>query len=322
MNKRTHIAPLTIAQDWATGGHGVVLATVVETWGSAPRPVGSHMVVRDDGQFEGSVSGGCVEGAVIADAEAMLSNADAPCFKTLEFGVSNTDAWAVGLACGGKIRILLERMDAAYLDVLKSLNTARAQRQDVAMAHSLEGQTPILLDKPPYPESDEHRFINPHLPALRLYIVGAVHIAQALAPMAHEAGFDVTVIDPRGAFLNAERFQNIQRIEEWPDDALNAVQLDGMSALVTLTHDPKLDDAALQVALKSDVFYIGSLGSTRTHAARLKRLEALGFGHDDLGRIHGPVGLSIGAKSPAEIAVSILAELIQSFRIQGGRVRP
>lgn len=156
----------------------------------------------------------------------------------------------------------------------------------------------------------EELFARAYVPSPRMLIVGAVHIAQALAPMAVAAGYEVIVIDPRGAFASAERFPGIQLTDEWPDEALERLGLDPATALVALSHDPKLDDPALELALPSPVFYIGALGSRRTHEKRLERLRAAG--HDALlGRIHSPIGLDLGGRSPAEIAVSILAEVIQ-----------
>jgi xanthine dehydrogenase accessory factor len=157
-------------------------------------------------------------------------------------------------------------------------------------------------------------FLQPFNPPLRMAIVGAVHIAQALAPMAAIAGYDVTVIDPRHGFASPARFPEVSVVDDWPDEALDAIVPDSRTAIVTLTHDPKLDDPALERALKSEAFYIGSLGSRKTHAARLERLTMAGFGDTDFGRINGPVGLSIGARSPAEIAVSIMAQITQALR--------
>lgn len=157
-------------------------------------------------------------------------------------------------------------------------------------------------------------FLNVFNPPLRLILVGAVHIAQALVPMAQLAGYEVAVIDPRSAFGSTERFPGVTLSNEWPDEAMAQMKPDLRTAVVTLTHDPKIDDPALVSALKSDVFYIGALGSKKTHAARLERLTAAGFGPDDFARIHGPVGLSIGAKSPAEIAISILAQMTAALR--------
>ncbi len=167
-----------------------------------------------------------------------------------------------------------------------------------------------MLDSP----SPGGTFLHVFNPPLRLFVVGAVHIAQALAPMAAMLGYSVTVIDPRGAFASPQRFSGLRVLDAWPDDGLDSEHLDARSAVVTLTHDPKLDDPALAAALNSDAFYIGCLGSRRTHGKRLERLTAAGFDETALARLHGPVGLDIGASSPAEIAVSILAQLTQNLR--------
>ena len=179
----------------------------------------------------------------------------------------------------------------------------------------LDAATAALRDDRPrrLEGSDGDYFIHPFNPPKRLIIVGAVHIAQKLAPMAALAEFAVTIVDPRGAFASAERFPGVTLVSLWPDEALDSLALDRRCAVVTLTHDPKLDDPALASALNSEVFYIGSLGSRKTHAARLKRLAKEGFDDDTMARIHGPVGLALGAKSPAEIAVSILAQITQSL---------
>lgn len=160
-------------------------------------------------------------------------------------------------------------------------------------------------------------FLHVFNPPLRLFVVGAVHIAQALAPMAVMLGYGVTVIDPRRAFASPGRFAEVRVLDGWPDEALSGEHLDARSAVVTLTHDPKLDDPALAAALRSDAFYIGCLGSRRTHAKRLERLTGAGFDADSLARLHGPVGLDIGARSPAEIATSILAQMTQTLRREG-----
>jgi xanthine dehydrogenase accessory factor len=159
-------------------------------------------------------------------------------------------------------------------------------------------------------------FVQAFNPSLRMLIVGAVHIAQALAPIAVIAGYAVTIIDPRRSFATAERFPGVTITHEWPDEAMDKLKLDARTAVVTLTHDPKIDDPALERALRSDCFYIGCLGSTRTHKARLGRLSELGFGEKDFARIHGPVGLDIGAQSPAEIAISIVAEVTSVLRAE------
>ena len=309
-----------LALEWHRAGRGAVLATVVETWGSAPRRVGAQMVVSGDGQIEGSVSGGCVEGAVMVEALEALEEGKG---RLLEFGVSDGDAFAVGLACGGTIRVLVEPVGAVLSEtVLDALVAARAGRRAVAYVCDAETGGGLLteagfedrfsMDRSGVEE--DGRFVAVHNPPLRLVIVGAVHIAQSLVPMARIAGFDPILIDPRSAFGSQARFPGETIVEDWPDEALAAIGLDGRTALVLLTHDPKLDDPALHEALRSDVFYIGALGSKRTHAARCARLREAGFGEKDIARIHGPVGLDIGAAGPSEIAVSVLAEMVRVLR--------
>ena len=164
------------------------------------------------------------------------------------------------------------------------------------------------------PDDGEDWFLNPFNPPLRLVILGAVHIAQPLAKIAELANYDVTVIDPRTAFASEERFPSVKLITEWPDEAMATIELDSRTAIVTLTHDPKLDDPGLHAALKSSCFYIGALGSKKTHATRVERLREAGFSDNEIARIHGPVGLSIGARSPAEIAISIMAQMTERLR--------
>lgn len=223
-------------------------------------------------------------------------------------------------------------------DILDSLLQARRDKKPVALLRWLENgrqqlvvpgegddglqataQSAVLealrRDRGLTVETDEGPlFVQPFNPALRLIVVGAVHIAQAFVPMASLSGYDVTVVDPRRAFANDQRFPGVAVSQEWPDDALNELSPDARTAIVTLTHDPKLDDPALDVALRSEAFYISSLGSRRTHAARLERLSDLGHSEEDLKRIHGPAGIDLGAVSPAEIAVSILAQMTEVLR--------
>ena len=309
-----------LALQWHVAGRGAVLATVVETWGSAPRRAGSQMVVSGDGQIEGSVSGGCVEGAVMVEALEALEVGEA---RMLEFGVSDGDAFAVGMACGGTIRILVEPVGAVLpIEILMELVDARAGRVAVAYVVDIEAGERVIvregfeagfrMDRSGLEE--DGRFVAIHNPSLRLIIVGAVHIAQALVPMAHIAGFDPVIVDPRAAFGSEARFPGQRIVAEWPDEALHEIGLDARTGVVLLTHDPKLDDPALVAALGSEVFYIGALGSKRTHASRVARLEQAGFTQSDIARIHGPVGLDLGAAGPAEIAVSVLAEVVQVLR--------
>lgn len=309
------------ALEWHRAGKGAVLATVVQTWGSAPRRVGSQLAISGDAEIEGSVSGGCVEGAVIVEALEALEAGE---LRELEFGVSDQDAFAVGLACGGTIRVIVEPVGAVMPEaLLANLVEARAQRQAVAYVVDLDTgarhlardgyQQRFRMDRSGF-EEETRTFVCIHKPPLRLIVVGAVHIAQALLPMARIAGYDPVIIDPRETFGSAARFPGETILDDWPDEAIDKLGLDPGTALVLLTHDPKLDDPALLRALRSDVFYIGALGSTRTHAKRVTRLEEAGFTPDEIARIHGPIGLDIGASGPSEIAVSILAEMTRVLR--------
>jgi xanthine dehydrogenase accessory factor len=311
------------ALNWKRAGKSVALATVVETWGSAPRQVGSQLAISGDMEMAGSVSGGCVEGAVVAEALEILQSG-LP--RVLQYGISDADAFSVGLACGGTIRILVEPIGVGQgpsLDLLEKLVAHRAAREPVIYEVDLRDWSRRLVlageaadarfhsDKSGF---DGDVFRGVHNPPLRMAVIGAVHVAQALLPMAKLAGFDVVLIDPRDAFAADARFPGQVILRERPDEGLRTFGLDARTAVVTLTHDPKLDDPAIVAALGAPVFYLGSLGSKKTHAKRLERLSVLGFSSDDLARIHAPVGADIGAKSPAEIAVSILAQVIERLR--------
>nr|WP_170538420.1 XdhC family protein [Ruegeria arenilitoris] len=306
---------------WFREGRGAVLATVVETWGSAPRRVGAQLVIAGDGRIEGSVSGGCVEGAVIVEALEAIEEGEA---RLLEFGVSDEDAFAVGLACGGTIRVLVEPVGSVLPEpMLAELVAARARREPVAYEVNVETGHRALrrnayadrlrMDRSGF-EEDGQTFVAVHNPPLRLIVVGAVHIAQALVPMARIAGYDPIIIDPREAFASQSRFPGEKLLTDWPDEAVASIGLDARTAVVLLTHDPKLDDPALQAALNSEVFYIGALGSSRTHAKRVQRMTEAGFSAAQLQRIHGPIGLDIGAAGPAEIAVAIIAQMTAVLR--------
>jgi xanthine dehydrogenase accessory factor len=313
------------ARDWQRAGKGAALATVVETWGSAPRPVGSQLVISGDSEIMGSVSGGCVEGAVVVEALEALE--DGRC-RMLEFGVSDDEAFAVGLACGGRIRVMVEPVGQGQgiaPRLLDELAAARAGRRAVAVVTDTGNWTREIIgyeaaparfaaDRSGFDAAAPARFIAIHNPPLRLAVVGAVHIAQPLVVMAEAAGYDVILIDPREAFASEGRFPGGHLVHDWPDAALAAHGLDNRTAVVTLTHDPKLDDPALDAALNSPVFYIGALGSTRTHAKRVARLTQAGFAQAQIARIDAPIGLDIGSRSPAEIAVAILAQMTERLR--------
>ncbi|SNR28173.1 XdhC family protein [Puniceibacterium sediminis] len=313
-------APET-ALAWHKAGVGAALATVIETWGSAPRRVGAQLAISGSGEIVGSVSGGCVEGAVIVEALEALEEGTA---RELEFGVSDGDAFAVGLACGGTIRILVEPVGRVLPeDLLVELVAARAARRPVAYVVDLDSGARQLvseghadrfrMDRSGF-EEGTRSFVAIHNPPLRLIVVGAVHIAQGLVPMARIAGYDPVIIDPRETFGSEARFPGERIVNDWPDEAVAAEGLDSRTALVLLTHDPKLDDPALEKALRSDCFYIGALGSTRTHAKRVARLEGLGFTEAEIARIHAPIGLDIGASGPSEIAVSVIAQMTRVLR--------
>ncbi|WP_424931094.1 XdhC family protein [Amaricoccus macauensis] len=317
------------ALNWVRKGKKAALATVVETWGSAPRPAGSQLAISADAEIAGSVSGGCVEGAVVAEALEAIEDGRP---RILEFGVSDEEAFAVGLACGGTIRVMVEPVAVGQGPseaLLADLVAARASRRQVVYAVNTVSWERYLVSAGSLGDlhdaveaalvSDRSGFsgdwfLGVHNPPLRLAIVGAVHIAQALVPMARIAGYDVAVIDPREAFASDARFPGTTLFTDWPDAGLDAFGLDARTAVVTLTHDPKLDDPAIRAALRSEVFYLGCLGSTRTHAKRVVRLQEDGYGEDAIARIHAPIGADIGAKSPAEIAISILAEITERLR--------
>ena len=314
--------PLELALDWHRAGRRLAVATVIQTWGSAPRGVGSLLVIDGDGAVEGSVSGGCVEGAVIVEALEALEDGRP---RLLDYGVSDEDAFAVGLACGGEIRVLVEPVGGALpVAVLEELAGAIAAKRPVAYVIDLEGDARRVAGRADFPErfrldrsgveEDGRTFVAIHTPPLRMIVVGAVHIAQHLLPMARACGFDLVLIDPREVFGNDARFPGETIREDWPDEAMAALAPDARTAVVTLTHDPKLDDPAIRATLGSEAFYLGCLGSTRTHAKRVARLQEAGFTEDQIARIHAPVGLDLGGRSPAEIAVSVMAQIIATLR--------
>ncbi len=313
-----------IALGWLAEGKSVALATVIETWGSAPRPVGSQLLISGTAEIMGSVSGGCVEGAVVEEALEALETGQC---MLLEYGVGDEAAFAAGLACGGNIRILVEPVAVgqgvepallatlverrkAHLPVALAVNLQSWQRRLIGVDDALAAER-FISDKSGL-EGDW--FINIHNPPLRMVIVGAAHIAQPLVQMARLAGFAPVLVDPREAFASNLRFPGEILIHDWPDEALEQLKLDTRTAVVTLSHDPKIDDPAIAVALKSPVFYLGCLGSTRTHAKRVVRLKKTGFTGAEIARIHAPVGLDIGAKIPAEIAIAIMAQITQCLR--------
>lgn len=311
---------LDAALGWVRDGRRVAIATVAKTWGSAPRRIGAHLVVRDDGHFEGSVSGGCVEGDVVTEALALinkpLASRQTGGFKQLDYGVADARAWEVGLACGGRIAVLLQTVDAAHFppDVLAALALARQTGAACTLATDLATGATTIVPNDTRAAAGDAVFVNRYEPPLRIAIIGAVHIAQTLVPLARLIGHAPTVIDPRGLFSAHTRFAGVGVDPRWPDEALADWQPNGASAVVALSHDPKLDDLALIAALRSPAYYIAALGSRKNHAARLERLAAAGFDAATLARVHGPAGLDIGAANPAEIALSIAAQMTTAWR--------
>jgi xanthine dehydrogenase accessory factor len=318
------------ALDWLEEGRRAAIATVIQTWGSAPVPVGGQLVVDEDGQFLGSVSGGCVEGEVIAEAAEVLASGQP---KLLQFGVEDSTAWRAGLACGGSIRVYIAPVVTAASvssGILRQIIDELAARRPVALVTQLvtgdnrlvrsadalgEEFAPLLEaafrnDKSTVIESGGGEiFINVFNPPIRLVVVGAVHVAQALVPMARAVGYELAIVDPRSGFATEARFGEVTVMADWPDEALAKIGLDARTAVVALAHDAKIDDPALISALRSDAFYIGALGSRKTHAKRVERLLQAGIDPADTARIHAPIGLDIGAQGAAEIALSIIAEI-------------
>jgi xanthine dehydrogenase accessory factor len=325
---------------WLDEKQPVALATVVQTWGSAPRKVGAKMALTPNGAISGSVSGGCVEGAVFEAGTAVLQ-ANQP--QLLHFGVADETAWDVGLACGGTIEVFVEPLDTAVTQFIhtliqndqagaaitvirgpegslgRKLAVSRAgERLGTLGDNGLDAQAIVAEAKAVHPQrvqlSDEIEvFIDTVRPGPTLIMVGGVHIAIALTSYAKTLGYHTLVIDPRRAFSSNERFPHVdQLIQAWPDKAFAEVKITAETAVALLTHDPKIDDPALKIILKANPFYIGALGSKKTHARRVERLRGEGFSDAEIGQIHGPIGLDIGAQTAEEIALSIMAEIVQA----------
>ena len=298
---------LSQARDWRAEGHAVWLVTVIETWGSAPRPPGALLALRDDGLLTGSVSGGCVEDDLI-ERVRLGQRVDQPAL--VAYGVSKEEAARFGLPCGGNLRLVQEPLlETAWIDELLA-RTARhelvARRLDLTSGHvSLE----------PASRGESFTFDGRSLRALfgprwRLLIVGAGQLSRALAPMALALDFEVICCDPREEYHLGWDLAGTTFSSAMPDDLALSLQLDPHSAVVALTHDPKLDDLVLLEALKSPAFYVGALGSRANTAKRIERLALFDLSSEEIARLHGPIGLDIGSRTPAEIAVSIAAELV------------
>src|SRR5262245_32265915 len=295
------------------------------------------MAIAADGALSGSVSGGCVEGAVAEEAQAVLKGAGP---RLLRFGVADETAWSVGLACGGRIEVFVAPLDETIYEAQRSaLDADRAVAAVTVIGGEGLGQSALFDQAGPIrgalgaqlePQAreaamvamgnglcrtlsvaDHELFVEPLLPAPLLVIVGGVHIAVALVALARTMGYRTVVVDPRSAFGSAARFAHADRImQAWPDDALRAIELSASSAVAVLSHDPKLDDPALLVALRSPAFYVGALGSESTQAKRRTRLGEAGLSEPELRRLHGPIGLRLGGRAPEEIALAIMAEVV------------
>ena len=320
---------LKSAKSWLAADGSVALATVIETWGSAPVPIGGQMAIARDGRFQGSVSGGCIENDIIVEAEEVLGGDGKP--KTLSFGIADETAWRAGLPCGGQIKVLIQRFDASGGPLIDRSIGARETRRGLVIrtdvtsgAHQAfeRGDThpPEVADRFRSGESklvetpEGHVFLQALVPPARVIIVGATHLAQLLAEQVKLVGYELILVDPRTAYASDTRFSSVRMVTEWPQDALPAIGLDPYTAVVALAHVAHLDDEALKVALKHDCLYVGALGSTRNHAKRTERLKEAGFNDADIARIKAPIGIDIGAQTPAEISVSIMADIVRSLR--------
>ena len=330
-------------EKWIDTGETIALATVIQTWGSSPRKVGSHMAFTLSGKITGSVSGGCVENAVIEAGYQVLKN-NQP--QLLHFGVADETAWEVGLACGGSIDIFVNKLNPEFFKKLKSILDDESSLIHITViqnSNDLLGKEIIITEDKQILGTfgnewdskvlnlamntlSSHRvmlnqeteiFIDTIQPQPTLIIVGGVHIAIALVSLAKTMGYQTIVIDPRKAWGNAERFSNVDLlIQSWVDEAFAKIKLNTSTAIAVLTHDPKIDDPAIKIALNSSAFYVGALGSKTTNAKRRERLLNEGVSEELLSRLHAPIGLDIGAQNPEEIALAIMSEVVKSFRKQ------
>jgi xanthine dehydrogenase accessory factor len=302
------IQVLRQVQQWHEAGQRVVLGTITRTWGSAPRPIGSVVAVRGDGQIAGSVSGGCIEDDLIARIREGALALAAP--QTVSYGIGAEEANRFGLPCGGTLQLVLEPVTAASRvgELLAVL--ARGER----IQRVLDLATGAVTLQPPAGGDElklgERTLVTTHGPSYRLLIIGAGQLTQYLATMARALDYEVLICDPRPEYAEGFAVEGAKLVPGMPDDVVQALRPDAHTAVVALTHDPKLDDLALMEALQSDCFYVGAIGSRSNQAKRRARLaEHFGLTDPQLDRLHGPVGLKNGARTPPEIAVSILAEL-------------
>lgn len=299
---------LDATRRWSQAGQRFALFTVVRTWGSSPRPPGAWMALRHDGVLHGSVSGGCIEEDLIARIQAGEFRSGAP--FTLKYGVKAEEAWRFGLPCGGTLELLVEPEPDSF--DLAQLAEYLSQGQLVTRQVCI-GQHKVKLQPVQSHQGfswDGETLQTPHGPDWRLMLIGAGQISRFIAPMAQALGYKVLICDPRVEYTEEWDIPGTLLIPGMPDDAVLAIKPDPHCAIVALTHDPKLDDMALLEALKSKAFYVGALGSQTNNTKRKARLkEHFDLSDEELGRLHGPVGLSIGSRTPPEIAVSVMAQM-------------
>lgn len=298
---------LQSATDWIRDGHRVILVTVVKTWGSSPRPKGSLMVIRDDGMHQGSVSGGCVE----EDLFARYRQGDLAerCPTLVDYGIDRQEATRFGLPCGGRLELLIERLDScAPLDTL--LNTIKAGKLIKRRVCLTTGEASLH----PANAADDFQYTADYVqkvfgPNWQMLIIGAGHLSRYVAQIAVMLDYRITVCDPREEYRQDWGMEGVEFSRAMPDDAVKVLTNHPRGIVLALTHDPKLDDMALMEALESDAFYVGALGSRRNSEKRRERLLELGISPQNLDRLHAPVGLPIGSHTPPEIALSIMAEI-------------
>jgi len=301
------IEVLRTAEQWRKAGRQVALGTIVKTWGSAPRPVGAMVAIRDDGQVVGSVSGGCVEDDLIEKTKKNILEKEKPVLVT--YGVTNEEATRWGLPCGGTLQLVMEPLseDSRIGELLARISNQvlvkRRLDMDSGRATLEPGRWQDVL------EFDGKVLCAVHGPRWRLVLIGAGQLTRYLAEMARMLDYHVVVVDPREEYAGGWDLPGVPLDRGMPDDVVRELNMDGHSAIVALTHDPKLDDLALMEALKSAAFYVGAIGSKKNNDARRLRLREFDLSEGEIARLRGPVGLYIGSKTPPEIAVAILAEM-------------
>ncbi len=292
---------------WIAAGEDIALATVIETWGSSPRPLGSKMVVTKSGKMAGSVSNGCIEGAVFEEAQKVLKSREP---KVAAFGVADDVAFEVGLACGGHIEVFVQPLGAAHRQLIE---TVRRNEAATLRTNLVTGEAELTKGAPPGSElarRDGEWFTEPFRRSAHLVIIGAIHIAIPLHRLAKLMGYRVTVVDARAKFATSERFPEADElIVAWPDEAMAEIAVDNSTYVVILTHDPKFDLPALRAVLGKPAGYIGAIGSRKTNQNRFDALRAEGFTQEQLSSVHGPIGLDLGGRGAEETALGILAEI-------------